>query len=148
MVKKITICASAFFIKEVLEMKKELEKHNLKVFTFPSQVMLDGKKVSVIEYYKSRKETWNKEIEKLKEKLMKDHSKRIMDSDDILVLNLDKNGKKGYIGGNVLIEMGLAFALKKKIFLINPVPEYLPYSEEIKGMRPIIIKNLEEIKNL
>ena len=58
----------------------------------------------------------------------------------------DKNGVKGYIGGNTLMEMGLAFYLKKKIYLLNEVPE-LPYKEEILGVKPIILNgDLSKIK--
>jgi len=43
--------------------------------------------------------------------------------------------------------MGLAFALNKKIFLLNQAPEDLSYTEEIKGMKPIIInRDLEKVK--
>ena len=49
-----------------------------------------------------------------------------------------KDGKKNYIGGNTLMEMGLAFFLKKKIFLLNQIPE-LSYKEEILGVKPILI---------
>jgi len=36
------------------------------------------------------------------------------------------------------MEMGLAFFLKKKIYLLNQIPE-LSYKEEVLGMRPIIL---------
>ena len=36
------------------------------------------------------------------------------------------------------MEMGVAFYLHKKIFLLNPIPE-ISYREEILGMKPIII---------
>ena len=65
--------------------------------------------------------------------------------DAILVANYDKKGVKGYIGGNTLMEMGLAFFLKKKVYLLNEVPE-LPYKEEILGVKPIILNdNLTKI---
>ena len=59
-------------------------------------------------------------------------------SDAILVLNYEKNEVKNYIGGNVFLEMGLAYYLKKIIYLINPIPD-LPYETEIIAMKPIII---------
>jgi len=44
------------------------------------------------------------------------------------------------------MEMGLAFYLKKKIYLLNEVPE-LPYKEEILGVKPIILNgDLSKIK--
>jgi hypothetical protein len=47
------------------------------------------------------------------------HYKHILESDAILCVNLEKNGIKNYIGGNVLIEMGQAYVHDKKIFLFN-----------------------------
>ena len=66
------------------------------------------------------------------------HYKHICESDGVLVVNLEKNGIKNYIGGNALIEMGLAFYLKKSMYLLNPIPE-ISYKEEILGMQPIIL---------
>jgi hypothetical protein len=54
------------------------------------------------------------------------------------VLNHEKNGIVGYIGGNTLIEMGVAFYLGKKIYLYDPIPE-MSYTEEILGMKPTVI---------
>ena len=44
-------------------------------------------------------------------------------ADAVLVMNLDKNGIKNYIGGNALMEIGFAHVLNQKIFLYNPIPE-------------------------
>ena len=57
---------------------------------------------------------------------------------------MDKNGIKGYIGGNTLIEIGMAFDRKIPIFLMNEIPDdEIPdgvnYREEIVAMEPIII---------
>lgn len=59
--------------------------------------------------------------------------------DAVLVLNLDKNGIKNYIGGNTFLEIGFAHVLKQKIFLLNPIPEIEFYKTEITAMKPIII---------
>src|SRR5438067_2146636 len=37
---------------------------------------------------------------------------QMQDADALLVLNLDKNGVKNYIGGNTLMEIGFAHVLK------------------------------------
>ncbi|MCK4521318.1 MAG: hypothetical protein KAU20_02005 [Nanoarchaeota archaeon] len=144
---KIIICNSACFFKEALEAKADLERLGKEAITHPMKVFFRGKEVPVEEYYNARKEGWDEEIEKLKENLMREHFDKIKESDAILVLNFDKDGKKNYIGGNSLIEMGLAFALNKKIFMLNPIPEDLSYTEEIKGMKPIVINGgLERVK--
>lgn len=74
------------------------------------------------------------------------HYKHICESDAILVVNLDKNGVKDYVGGNVLIEMGQAYVNDKKIFLLNNIPSNLPYAAEIECMDPICLYgNLQNI---
>ena len=46
---------------------------------------------------------------------------RIMQgADAVLVLNIDKNGIKNYIGGNTFLEIGFAHVLDQKIFLLKP----------------------------
>ena len=74
------------------------------------------------------------------------HYKNILESDAILVVNLEKKGMKNYIGGNVLIEMGQAYVNNKKIFLLNDIPMDLSYSDEIIAMDPICLHgDLENI---
>lgn len=70
--------------------------------------------------------------------IIRDHLKKIQESDVILVLNHEKNSVPGYVGGSSLIEMGFAHFLNKKIFLLNPIPE-MNYDAEIKIMQPIIL---------
>lgn len=59
--------------------------------------------------------------------------------DAVLVLNLDKNGVKNYIGGNTLMEIGFAHVLHQKVFLYNPIPEIPYYKTEIEAVQPVII---------
>lgn len=75
------------------------------------------------------------------------HFEKVDKADCILVLNYDKNEIANYIGGNTLIEMGVACWLKKPIYLYNPIPDQISYCEEIKGMQPIVInQDLKLIK--
>lgn len=68
--------------------------------------------------------------------------------DAVLVLNLDKNGIKNYIGGNTLIEIGFAHVLKQKVFLWNDIPEIAYYKTEIESVKPIVIHgDLAKITN-
>lgn len=76
---------------------------------------------------------------KLKADLIKHHFKKIQVSDAILVVNEKKHGYDGYIGGNVLMEMALAFHLKKPIYILNPVSETLPHYSEVMGMLPVFL---------
>lgn len=74
-----------------------------------------------------------------KEKLMRDHFALIARSDALLVANYEKNGKPNYIGGNVLMEMTVAFYLKKPIFILNSAPQDSPLLDEIMGVRPTFL---------
>ena len=60
-------------------------------------------------------------------------------SDAVLVMNLNKNGIKNYIGGNTFLEMGFAHILNQKIFLYGPPPDIALYRSEIDAMRPVVI---------
>lgn len=72
--------------------------------------------------------------------------KKIKESDAILVLNYDKDGHENYIGPNTLLEMGIAYFLGKKIYLINPIPRFYCW-EEVKAMKPLILNgDLAKIK--
>jgi len=63
----------------------------------------------------------------------------IKSGDAILVCNFDNKGIKNYIGGNVLMEIGFAHVNDKKIFLLNPIPEGVSYTDEIKAMVDIVL---------
>ena len=88
-----------------------------------------------------------KEDYKKKTVLMQGHFKKVLKGDAILVLNLEKKGVKGYIGGNALMEMTLAFHYKKPIYILKNISKDLSIAEEIFGLNPIVIQgNLKKIK--
>ena len=64
-------------------------------------------------------------------KLIRQNFREIKNCDAILVINNTKNGVRGYIGANVLMEIAVAFYFKKKIYLWNPIPNDAPYGEEL-----------------
>ena len=71
----------------------------------------------------------------------------MQDADAVLVLNLDKNGIKNYVGGNTLMEIGFAHVLNQKIFMYNPIPETTYCKSEIEAVRPVVINgDLSKIK--
>jgi len=138
---KITICGSIAFQNEILSVKGKLEDLGHEVGIWPSEVKDEnGKFIPVQEYYKIRQTANNDEkwVWDRKAEAVMGHFNKVAWSDAILVLNYDKNNIKGYIGGNTLMEMGLAFFLKKKIYLLNEVPE-MSYKEEILGVKPIML---------
>jgi hypothetical protein len=74
-----------------------------------------------------------------KQRLMNGHFDRVEQGDVCLVVNDDKNGVKNYIGGNVLMEMTLAYRKHLPIVILNEIPEDVSYAEEIIGMAPIVL---------
>ena len=144
---KITICSSAFFTNEAYEIKQKLEERGHEVLVYPQKVKVNGKFIPVTEYYRMRKNNLTDDLLRIKQKLIDEHIQKIKKSDAILVLNLDKDGRIGYIGGNTFLEMSIAHYLKKKIFIWKKPSENLPYFEEIRALNPIIIdERIEEIK--
>ena len=64
----------------------------------------------------------------------------IRNSDAILVCNVTQKGIANYIGGNTFLEIGFAHVHDKKIFLLNRIPEEVPYVDEIKAMVDVVIE--------
>lgn len=54
---------------------------------------------------------------------MEDYNKKIEESDAILVGNYKKNNLNNCIGINSIMEIGMAFNRKKKIFILFKIPE-------------------------
>jgi len=121
---KITLCTSATFNKNLLEFKLALEEHGHEIFL-----------PSMHDYHHLEEGA----LAKIHHDLINDHFKKISQSNAIYVVNLEKNNIVGYIGGNTLLEMGLAFYHKIPIFLLNDIPKKVSYREEILAMQPIVI---------
>jgi nucleoside 2-deoxyribosyltransferase len=75
---------------------------------------------------------------KIEHDFIREHFRKIEQADAILVLNYKKKDIEGYIGGNTFLEMGHAFGLGKKIYLLYPVPA-MDYNVEMHAMQPIIL---------
>lgn len=134
---KIVICASASFYKQVIEVRDRLKKLGFTV----SVPLTAGRMERSGDFRVERVKTWYQDSSTYKRKkfLTKHHFKKIVDGDSILVLNYEKNGKPGYIGGAVLAEMAIALHFGKKIYILNPIQEDVSYKEEILGTLPIIL---------
>lgn len=138
----ITLCGSIAFIDEMYRLKTELEGLGHKVLLPPNEVPGEnGEMIPASEYYNHKKALQQKDdawIWQNHTDRISGHFDKISKSDVILVTNYDKNNISNYIGPNTLMEMGLAFYLKKPIFLLNPIPE-IAWKEEILGMKPVVI---------
>ena len=70
--------------------------------------------------------------------LIRGYFETIKNGDAIFIVNVERKGVKGYIGGNSFLEMGFAFVLNKPIYLLHEIPD-VGYRDEIEAMSPIII---------
>jgi hypothetical protein len=79
----------------------------------------------------------------IKEDIMRRNFQQVANSDAVLVLNYKRNGIDGYIGVSALMEMGVAHFLNKKIFLMQPMPDFneARWAHEVAIMQPTIISN-------
>lgn len=145
---KITLCGSITFIDEMVTLKNELEKlgheAHTPVLEFRNENgdLISAKEFQVLRKSDEKQDDW---VWRRKKEAMQGHFDEVVWSDVILVLNEEKNGIPGYIGANTLLEMGLAFHLKKPIYLWNPIPE-ISYKEELLGMWPVVLdRDLKKI---
>ncbi|KKW12535.1 MAG: hypothetical protein UY50_C0006G0050 [Parcubacteria group bacterium GW2011_GWA2_49_9] len=135
--KTIIICSSASFYRQALEVEKLLRKRGFRALVpfIAKRMKRSGNfEVSTYKTWYANSNDWNK-----KTALMKRHFKKVLEGDAVLVLNYRKNKTDGYIGGNVLMEMALAFHYKKPIFILHPVTAALPLYEEVMGVQPIFL---------
>jgi len=135
---KIALCGSMAFAQEMLEAERVLKKQGYRVI-LPEGVQeyIDNDK-----FLEKLKNTSKLEDAKRKKTLdlVKKHYHKIKNSDAILVINKDKNGIKGYIGGNTFLEMGFAHVLNKKIFTTNPLSNKQDaIYQELMAMEPTVI---------
>lgn len=101
--RKIIIAGSAKFYKEAQEIKKELENKDYYVIDYPKKIN-DNVEIEYKEAYETFYDNLNK-------------------TDDLLLLNFDKNGIEGYIGYESFAE--LSNLVVKKIFNNNDHKIYI-----------------------
>ncbi len=133
---KITICGSVKFAGRLVEVYHKLKEMGHEPVMHEEMFgIADGTAKELIEAVsKDHGEA------KRKYNFIKLWYNYIKSSDAILVCNFDKNGIKNYIGGNTLMEMGFAHVNDKKVFLLNPIPEGVPYVDEIRAMTDVVLK--------
>ena len=144
-IKTIVICSSASFYKKLFPIEKDLKKFGYKVIL--PKIAHKMKKLN--DFDVDSHKTWYKNPKDYskKRKLMDEHFRKIVEGDAILVANFDKKGIKGYIGGNTLMEITIAYHYKKQIFILNEIEEESPIKEEIVGVTSVFLKgNLNFLK--
>jgi nucleoside 2-deoxyribosyltransferase len=144
--KTIVLCSSANFYEHVIQVSDALKQMG-----FKTQVPITANKMRRDKNYNAADyRVWYKDPKNYNRKtfLMNNHFAKVAKSDAILVINDEKRGLKGYMGANSLMEMGLAFYLKKPIFVLNAVGNDLPYYEEVKAMNSVILNGKLDKINL
>ena len=143
----ITICTSGSFYRKATAIKTKLEAYDYSVIVPATAEKMKKSGDYDISHYK----TWFSDAKDYHKKAayMREHFKEVERGDICLVLNYEKHGVANYIGGNVLMEMALAFYLKKPIYILNEVPKNSPFIEEILGMEPVVLKGkIEKLPKL
>lgn len=139
----IVICGSLAFHKRMQTVRDRLiAAGHTAVIPGSTVEVPDGRQFTTAEWYRFKKADGSFDLEWVRERkasAMRAYLNEVAASDAILVLNYAKSGIRGYIGGNTLVEMGVAFQAGKPIFLWNDPPA-MAYTEEILGMRPIVLR--------
>ncbi len=138
--KSIAICGSIIAAAdEILKIQKVLEEKGFSV-EIPDGVKRYNKNNST---HVAEEESVARKIES---DLIRRYFNKIKEYDAVLIVNTEKKGIPGYIGGNTFLEMGFAHVLNKPLFVLNPLPQ-LSYTSEIEAMKPVVINgDLERIK--
>lgn len=131
---KVMICGSMTFSREMLEAKKKLEEQGHEAIVscdVEDHVNDDGLIDDLEADFKHCLET----------DVMRESMNDIEKADAVLFLNLKKNGVEGYVGTSSMMEMGLAYFLNKKIFILNPTPtpSEVRWAHEVRIMQPTVI---------
>lgn len=128
----IAICGSLIFHKDMRRVQHELEALG--------HTPLVPKSLDLIETKGFHKPTTVKERLAAEKKydFIREHFKKIERADGIVVVNPPHHDIDGYVGGNTFLEMGIAFYLGKKIFLMYPIPR-MGYELEMAAMLPVVL---------
>lgn len=122
---RIFLCASMNFYQNLVEIEKALVDKGFDVEIPVSAKTMKAKNDFEVSHFKGVFTPQEKG------KFIQENFGNIAKSDAILVINNEKNGIKGYIGANVLMEIGIAFYLGKKIYILNNFGSDVAYKEEL-----------------
>lgn len=133
----ITICGSLDFYQQMRQVQAKLKLLGHKALVPKSLELIEKQGFVKPETVDSRLKA------EAKHDFIGEHFKKIARSEAVLVVNETKKGIKGYVGGNTFLEMGVAFYLKKKIYLLYPIPK-MDYELELQAMKPVVLNGKVE----
>lgn len=136
---KIILCGSISAARDILRVKTYLQEKKGVEVEIPEGVKhlgeWEGEDAAVSE----------KANRKIKLDLIRGYYEKMKSCDAALIVNPEKKGVRGYIGGNTLIEMAFAHVLNKKLYCLYPLPD-IAYRPELEAMQPVILDdNLDRI---
>ena len=135
---KICICCSLSFTDEVKKIADRLHELGHEVL-LPNGVIVDA--IHKLDFDPVEAKRGNGYD------FVREHFKKIEESDAILVCNFTKNGIDNYVGANTFLEMGFAYYVKKPIYALNPLPDYKYINDELLNFDVMVINgDLSEIK--
>lgn len=130
---KIFLAASMNFYEELVRIEKNLVEKGFEVDIPVSAKTMKANNDFDVSHFKGVFTSTEKG------EFIQENFRNIASSDAILVINNEKNGIKGYIGANVLMEIGVAFYLGKQIYIWNEYSEDSPYKEELLAFNVQVI---------
>jgi nucleoside 2-deoxyribosyltransferase len=151
MSKHITLCGSMTFKSEMKALADTLEAQGFTV-TYPKPTEEEknsgyarftdyANSLGGIQNLKPTDPVWS-----IKRDGILAYKETIEKTDVVLICNFDKGDKKNYIGQNTFLEMGYAFFLDKKLFVLQEPPYGDQKVEEVLGMMPIFLNG--DISNI
>ncbi len=142
---KITICGSMLFLPEMGEIKSVLESQGHRVaipFATPEEKVVEGNYIKpwMKDDGKLRDLPGDDEVWQIKYNSIVGYFDEVKNADIILVANYEKRGVSGYVGGNTLMEIGIALSEGKPIYMLFPPNTTdVTYGEELMGSLPIVL---------
>ena len=135
---KICICCSLSFTDEVKKIADRLHELGHEVL-LPNGVIVDAIHKPDFDSVEAKRGNGYD--------FVREHFKKIEESDAMLVCNFTKNGIDNYVGANTFLEMGFAYYIKKPIYALNPLPDYKYINDELLNFDVRVINgDLSEIK--
>ena len=135
---KICICCSLSFTDEVKKIADRLHELGHEVL-LPNGVIIDAIHKADFDPVEAKRGNGYDFI--------REHFKKIEESDAMLVCNFTKNGVDNYIGANTFLEMGFAYYVKKPIYALNPLPDYKYINDELLNFGVMVLNgDLSEIE--
>lgn len=130
---KIFLAASMNFYPQLLQIEAELLSRGFEVEIPVSAKIMREKNDFVVEHFKDT------HTNSQKADFFRENLSNMEKCDSVLVINEEKNGITGYIGTSVIMEIGIAWYLHKKIYVWKELPPDAAYKPEVDAFDAQII---------